>query len=152
MKSYLISVCIAAVICSIFCNVIPGKGSNGVLLKLLSGLFMLYTLLSPLVTLRLQAFTEYWEALSLDAESAVNAGTISAETEKEMIIMQKTQAYILEKAKSLGAQLSVEVLLSDGIPNEVHIGGAVSPYVKSQITALITNDLGIGAEAQHWKE
>ena len=152
MKAYLISICIAAVICSIFSTIVPAKGTNGMLLKLLSGLFMLYTLLSPLVTLKLQDFTEYWDDLTLDAESAVSAGTLSAQMEKEKIIMQQTQAYILEKAKSLGAELSVEVLLSNGIPDEVNISGAASPYVKSQITALITDDLGIEAEAQHWND
>ena len=152
MKAYLISVCIAAVICSIFSVIVPAKGTNGTLLKLLSGFFMLYTLLSPLLTLKLQEFTEYWEDLTLEAESAVSAGTLSAQIEKEKIIIQQTQAYILEKAKSLGAQLSVEVILSDGIPNTVNIRGAASPYAKKQITAMITEDLGIEAEAQHWNE
>lgn len=152
MKSYLISICIAAVICSILSNLVSAKGTSGTLLKLLSGLFMLYTLLSPLATLRLQAFTAYWEDLTLDAESVANAGISSAQLEKEKIITQQTQAYILEKAKSLDAQLNVEVLLADGIPNAVNISGAVSPYVKSQIIALITDDLGIRAEAQYWND
>ena len=122
------------------------------LIKLLSGLFMMYTLLSPLLSMRLREFTQYWENLSSYADSTVCEGLLLAQTERETIIIQQAEAYILRKADSLGAELSVEILLSDGIPDTVNISGTVSPYVKSQLSKWISDNLGIIAEAQYWNE
>ena len=152
IKSYFISVCAAAIICAVLSMLVSSKGSTAMLIKLLSGLFMMYTLLSPLLSMRLREFTQYCENLSLYADSAVSEGLLLAQTERETLIIQQLEAYILRKADSLGAELSVEILLSDGIPDTVNISGTVSPYVKSQLSKWISDNLGIIAEAQYWNE
>jgi hypothetical protein len=131
---------------------LSSRGTTSMLIKLLSGLFMMFTLLSPLLSVRLKEFTQHWEDLSLYADSAVSEGLSLAQAERETIIIQQAEAYILQKADSLGVELSAEVLLSDGIPDAVNISGAASPYVKMQLGKWISDNLGIKAEAQYWNE
>ena len=152
MRSYLISLCAAGILCGILSTIVPAKGSIGKVFKLLSGLFLLYTLISPLITLRLQDFSQYFDELALDADLAVSIGTAAAQEDTDRIITQRLQAYISDKASSLGADLIIDVTLQNSIPSAVSINGPASPYVKNQLSKWITNNLGIEAEAQYWNE
>ena len=67
------------------------------------------------------------------------------------IIKQKTETYILDKANALGAEITVQVVLEDYIPAGVTIMGDVSPFVKSNLSASITQELNIPPEEQIWK-
>ena len=69
------------------------------------------------------------------------------------IIKEETEAYILDKAASLGVTLSVEVMVEDGnVPrlSGVQLSGQVSPYARQQLSTWISNDLGISKENQKW--
>jgi hypothetical protein len=57
----------------------------------------------------------------------------------------------LDKAESLGAELTVEVMLDDSqipIPTKVRIRGNISPYNREKLSSIIERDLGIPTEAQ----
>ena len=82
-----------------------------------------------------------------------------AETEIEVrnrallaqIISEQTEAYILDKAADLHANLHVEVTVGeDNLPTAVTLSGEASPYARRQIQAIIANDLGISKENQKW--
>jgi hypothetical protein len=152
MKSYLISVCGAAMVCSIISGFSTGKGSIGALIKLLCGLFMLYTLFAPVLTLKLQTYTDHWNQLTLEAEYNANIGTTYAQKEMNAIISEQTITYISEKTSSLGLDMDIDVSINNGIPDAVYISGAISPYAKKQLSNWLTNQLGIEAEAQYWTE
>ena len=69
------------------------------------------------------------------------------------IIKTETEAYILDKAAQFDLQLDVQVALTDDVmpvPESVQLTGSVSPYVKSRLQILISNDLGIPKEQQLW--
>ena len=67
------------------------------------------------------------------------------------IIKEETEAYILDKAADLHANLRVEVAVGeDNLPAAVTISGEASPYARRQIQAMIANDLGISKENQKW--
>lgn len=65
-------------------------------------------------------------------------------------ITSQTEAYVLEKAKALGADLKIEITLSTTdppLPVGATITGNISPYSKAQLTDIFVNDIGI-PEAQ----
>ena len=152
IREYLLGVIAAACICAIVTQ-IPGKSSfPGVVIKLIAGIFMLLSLVSPLTDVRLKPISAI-----TDVSRQANEITASAEDSTResiaQIIKERTQAYILDKAESLGADLSVEITLSeDSIPTPVgvSISGNISPYSKKILSQTIAQDLGIDTEAQIW--
>ena len=67
------------------------------------------------------------------------------------IIKSETEAYILDTARSLQAEVTVEVSVNEeNVPDSVTVSGAVSPYVRRQLQRIIESDLGIAKENQKW--
>lgn len=86
-----------------------------------------------------------------DAEDAAAMGENLARDSMADIIKEETEAYILDKAADLHANLRVEVTIGeDNLPAAVTISGEASPYARRQIQAMIANDLGISKENQKW--
>ena len=151
VRTYLLSLLSAALLCSILTALTGKKQATGKIIQFLCGLFMAVCALDPLMSLQLERFSLYTADITAQADAAVFTGSQMAEQAMEEIIIEKTEAYILEKAASLGAALEVQVELHDRIPAGVILSGAASPAVRSRLTAWITEDLGIPAEAQKWK-
>lgn len=150
IKNYLLTVTAAAILCSILVRVAGKKGTAPAIIRLLSGLFMTATVLSPLITLELDRFADYTGGLSQQASQIAQEGTQMARQEMETIIISQTESYIQEKASALGVTLEVQVILNNQIPDRVMLSGAISPGAKVHLTAWITNNLGIPPEAQEW--
>ena len=73
--------------------------------------------------------------------------------ETREIITDKTCAYILDKAETLRAQLTVQVILSDEelpVPERIYLTGQASPYARSMLQRLIEEELGVPKERQIW--
>lgn len=150
LGQYIVSVVAAAILCGVLRSMVqPGLVGN--LLRLVSGVFLAYTVLSPISAFRL-------DSISLDAlpetEAAIQAaqaGAAAGEEAMAQIIKQQTQAYILEKAKSLGAELEAEVFLDEeNLPQKVIYRGSLSPSQRRQLQSTIAQDLGIPKENQQW--
>ncbi len=154
LGQYVISVATAAILCGMVLKIIP-KGINQELLKILCGLFLAFTLISPLRELQpekldLQAWLD-----SFSAEEFSKAGQEEARRDLEGIISQQTQAYILDKAKELGADIQVNVYLSGDpypIPEAVIITGRISSEQKIRLECVLEDELGIPKEFHTWKE
>ena len=153
IRSYLLSIIVAALICSIL-SALPGKnGTLNAIRKTLCGVFMSVTLISPLTALRIPDLDQYLDTFRWEASDAVQTGELMSRQTAAQIIKQQTATYILDKAKELGASLEVTVTLSDGQPQTpcaVTISGMVSPYLRQRLTDLIEEDLQIKKEDQHW--
>ena len=153
LKSYLLSVIFAAIICAVVYVLAGKKSTHCALIKMISGLYMALTLISPLVNIRLTDYADYFGSVTAEAETAVAFGETAALNELRAIIKSQTEAYILDKAVSLDAVLDVEVKLNDDnppIPCGVTVTGSVSPYSKELLSRFIANDLGIAKEDQIW--
>ena len=153
LRTYLLTVIVAALICSIL-TALPGKNSTvQSLRKTLCGIFMAVTLLSPIVDLQLPDLQNYLDAFRWDAAQAVDMGQSVTRESLAQLIKQQTAAYILDKAVDMGAEVEVEVTLSDDstqVPCAVTITGMVSPYLKQRLSEMIEEDLQIKREDQHW--
>lgn len=152
-RKYLLSVICASIITAVLNSLSEKKTSPYAMIRLLCGLFMALTVISPLVSIRLTDYVEYFENFSSDADRLVLSGEVMAQNELRSIIKSKTEAYILDKAVSMDTVLNVEVTLNNDdppIPCGVTLTGSVSPYSKDVLSRLIASDLGIAKEDQVW--
>lgn len=153
LGSYLISVAAAAMICGVLQRLTIGKGTFSGIMKILCGIFLLYTVCAPLTSYSFSGFG----AISVDFQE--DALRLAAEGEKDgndalrSIISEQLCEYILDKASTYDAQISVSVKLSEDmvpIPVGIEIKGDISPYGKLQLQEIISSDLGIAKENQIW--
>lgn len=154
VRNYVISVLAAAIICSIINRWSDGKGTHAAVLKLLTGVYMTLTMLSPLIQINLARADAYFEWIAADADIAVQNGQSLARESAADIIKSQTEAYILDKAAFWELNLTVEVTLSESdppVPRSVVLKGAVSPYAKNQMSKWLDNELGISEDHQTWK-
>ena len=150
LTGYILSVTAAAVLVSILRTLAAGQ-NMGKLVNLLSGLFLAVTVLSPLVRLEIPDPGGWLEDHLAEGAEAAAAGEVMAREYSDAIISAEVEAYILDKAASLGADLTVEVRLDDaGLPESVVLSGALSPADRQTLSRIMEVDLGIGEEAQTW--
>ena len=153
MKNYILSIVIAAIICSLSSALLNEQKAIGKLVKLLSGILMTVTLLNPLKTVTFKNISIYFDNISNEAQAYANEGKISSQYDTAAIIKERTEAYILEKANAMNLDISLEVHLDENnsIPSSVTISGELAPYEKSVLSDYIKETLGISEEHQQWK-
>lgn len=153
MKGYVLSIVIAAIISSISGSLLDGNKSAGRIINILSGILMTVVLLTPFKNISLISVPKHLEDITQDAKSYVEDGKSSAQYDIETIIKKRTEAYIVDKAKAMGLDISVEVHLDDNnsIPCEVTLSGNLAPFEKGIICDFIEDKLSITKEHQQWK-
>ncbi len=153
IRQYILSVIAAALLCGIINSLVGSKKASGKIVKLLTGLFMVLTLVAPWTKFNLLNIADITQYISADAQAAVTSGEEAAQNYMGEIIKQQTESYILDKASSLGLDVEVHVGLNGDTPPtpaSVTITGTVSPYSKSILSRFIKNDLAIPEENQTW--
>lgn len=153
LSRYILSVTAAAVICSIAKSLVPGKDTATTVTRLLCGIFLAVTVIAPLKNITIGDISDWTTDIARQADDAVAQGASYTENALAQSIKSRAEAYILDKARSLQADVTVEVTLSDeSIPAPIAatISGSVSPYAKKQLQRILTEDLGIPKEDQTW--
>lgn len=153
LRSYILSVVTAAILCSLVLSIAGKKSSAAPILKLLSGLLLSLTIIRPVAQVKVEDFLAFAEEIQLEAENAAAAGSTYYRDSVNEVILEQTQTYILEKAQTLDASIAVEVFLDEtSIPHAVTVRGTLSQKVKEQLEAIIASDIGIPKERQTWIE
>lgn len=153
MKGYLLSVFAAAMICAIVTRLMGSKGTHAVMTKLISGLVLTFTVISPLSQVHIDQIPDWIGDYSEAGAQASAAGQQMTREALSAGIKTRTEAYILDKATALDVELEVEVTLSDEDiprPESVRLIGKASPYAKNRLTTIIAEDIGIKKEQQLW--
>ncbi len=153
VKAYLLSITAAAVVCTILRHIAGEKGTTEKIIRIITGVFMAVTLVSPLLNFNLKDIERYFSDFQAMSADAAETGTQMANAEMTDIIKLQTEAYILDKARQLGLEIDVEVKLSESnppVPCHVVLTGTVSPYQKRYISQHISDKLGISQENQQW--
>lgn len=155
VRQYVISVISAAILCGIVNIITEGKHAHTAIIRMITGIFMSITLISPLLKMQIDGLTEYTDRLFSEGNMAVANGKDIAQDELCSIIKSRTEAYILDKANSMKLDIEVEVEVNLGdeylpLPNAVTLTGSVSPYSKDVLSGYIANELGIPREDQVW--
>lgn len=153
VKEYLLTVTTSAIICCVAKQIIGEKSSAGKITKVVSGVFLTVTLLSPLVNFNIADIDFYLEDTKSTAAAVSDMGADMAASAMGDIIKNKTEAYILDEARKMELDITVEVELSDAdppAPCRVFIKGTASPYKKTVLGRYISDYLGIPQENQQW--
>lgn len=150
---YLLSVSGVAIISAIVLRLLDGKGVDASLVKMLCGIFMTLTVISPFTEVRFSDFANILPDISAEAEAAVADGELSGKNALADCITQRLEAYILDKAARMDVSLTVDVELTQEpipLPKSVYLSGNISPYAKSKLQSIIEEELGIDKENQLW--
>lgn len=153
IKTYLLGLVGAAVICGIVTRLVGEKGTQGAMVKLIAGLFLTFTVIRPLSDIRLDSLTDFADIYADAGAQAAASGECMTKDALRASIKAQTEAYILDKAAGLALSLEVEVTLSDDaipLPASVRLSGKTSPYAKLRLQTIIAQDLGIDKEHQVW--
>ena len=153
LRQYLLSATAAAVLCAILLSISDRKAPWFGIVRVLCGVFLSVTLIAPFADFRLGDIDQYLGDLRAEGTAASEAGVDAAEEALAAIIKSRTEAYILDKAESMGASVHVEVVIPEESfpsPGLVRIQGVVSPYVKAQLRSWIRDTVGIGVDNQLW--
>ena len=151
--SYLISVVAAALLTGIISTFLDAKKSYTAVIKAILGLFMTLTVLSPIAQIKLNDLEDYFKSITLESSLASEAGENDARVARREIIKSRCETYILDKAASLGLELSVSVTLSEDdmpVPTAIQITGNCSPYYKRVLSNYIEENLDIEEDKQIW--
>lgn len=155
LRSWIISIICAAMFCGIVISITP-KGRVHSAVKLLCGIVMIFSILSPITKLN---FSEYSENLAKYKERAAELAESADDYNDKLsrtFIEDKCAAYILDKAESCGAELnSVAVSAEwsmDGYwyPNTAEIVCSCSDELTRRLSSWIEAELGITKERQVW--
>ena len=155
LGKYILSVSSAAFLFAIVRSLIGEKSATAALIKLIGGLFLTFTVISPVKDIKMDAFFDLPFDFSAQASAVVAQGQELKEDHLQDIIKQQSEAYILDKALSYQTVLDVDVTLSEGetpVPSAVQLKGAISPYAKHMLQQWLCNDMGISKENQQWIE
>ncbi|MBQ7345646.1 MAG: hypothetical protein IJW45_06245 [Oscillospiraceae bacterium] len=153
VRGYILTIAIAAIICGILTKLVGEKGTGGTVVKMISGLFLMFTLIRPLEDIGAFGPSSLTDGLSQEASSIAAEGAQRTREALHDSIKQRCEAYILDKADSLDASITVEVFLSEDdipIPQSVVVKGRLSPFAKNELARTIEDDLGIPKEDQTW--
>ncbi len=150
---YILSVGLASLLAGIIAELSDRKSSTGMLTRMVCGLFLAFTVINPLTDLNFGILESFSQSAVQNSQPVVAAGTALAEESMEQIIKQETQAYILDKARSLGCVLEVDVMVGEGpypVPESVRVTGNISKQNRKQIEDILEKELGISKENQQW--
>ena len=153
LREYVIHLTATVLICSVILRFVNRGGAVKMIIKLLCGIVLAYSMIQPIKQLKLNGFDKITEEFRQDAEQSVEWGKKLSIEAWSQSISQGVETYILEKAKVMGVDLVVEVELSDDeipVPVAVMLTGDVAPYAKSVLSDTISQDLNIPKENQTW--
>ena len=154
IRQYILSAVAAALLCSILRGSLGKTARFSALIDIVCGLFIAFILFAPLIDIDLNVIDfALADSFQMGAQDAVEEGEETAQAAVLSIIKEQTQAYILDKADSLGMNISVEVEIDQdtNIPNGAIIHGTVSPYEKTMFCQYMEASLGIPEANQQWE-
>ncbi len=152
LKAYLMSVFSAALLCAILKQIVGKEKPSGGTIHLLSGLFVAVCIISPWKNFSLQDLERYNPLQIESGDMYVETGSEMTQARINAIIIEQTEAYIMEKANQMQVQVEVKVEVSDeGIPVRAVISGDLSQIDREALSAFLVKEIGIQREMQIWR-
>lgn len=149
-KGYILDILVVSISISIFLQILPDSGKKE-LLHLLSGILLTVVILMPLSDIRLNDFLDLTQYLPESSDYLLERGAKTAEEAKRQYITGRCEAYILDKAKALGAEILPIVQVDETfLPVYAEIRGDPEPQVQKQLEQMLVLDMGITKENQRW--
>ena len=153
LGQYALSVISAAMILSIAQSLLQKDSRSGMLIRLIGGIFLTFTVLRPVADVDLTAVLDVPWDYAAQGDYFAAQGLETSSAQMSSIIKQQCETYILDKAQSCNAQLEVAVTLTqDDIPKpeSVTLSGSISLYHRQILQRWLEEDMGIQGENQLW--
>lgn len=153
IRQWLVGITCAAMIVAVADSLTPG-GTVKKIGRMVGGLVLLLAVIQPLMTFD-------YSVMAMAAGTGLTIGTEDLEKtnleQMKSIIGEKTGAYILDKAQSMGIvcqSVAVTCAVGEGnvpYPSAVTVTGALSAAQQKVLSREIEADLAIPAEAQTYE-
>lgn len=151
LKAGLLAVIGAGLLTSILLELLK-DGAVKQTVRLVIGLVITLLVLAPLADLDLNAFGQYMTQIQMEREMMETGIPVENEKILSQIIQEKTEAYILDKAGELGAEVMVSVVVEAGdtypYPYEAVITGTLTKAQQESLAAYLEQSLAIPEERQ----
>ena len=148
--AYVIRLSVVAVAMGILLSMMP-SGTSRTVLRLSGSILLTVIALSPLTELDLSELSGLRFSEMTDGETLAAMGMDAANDERNAVILDKTTAYILDKAAALGVEITAQVELDgEGIPESVQLQGNVPELIRRRLSYVLEQELGIPKEKQEW--
>ena len=152
IQQYILSVTSITVACGVL-QMLLADGTASSLIKIIASLTISIVVLTPLIKRDIFRWDMQFESIISDASEVIAEGQTVASDMVQQRIKERAEEYILTTASNMGADIKASVELESEFPNEpvrLIIQGSISPYVKQQLGASISKDLGILEENITW--
>ena len=152
LRSYILSLVCAAAFCGILNGIAGEKGIAVGLRKLICGVFLCVSVISPLKNLDFDGLLEPITEIREDALATVAMGKALYQESLAEVITGQAETYILNKAQSLGLAVTVSIQPDDsGKPYRATITGIIPESRMQALSDILEGDLGIPKERQIWR-
>ena len=96
IRQYLLTIIASAILCGIINGLIGKNGAYGTIVKLVTSIVLILTVISPWTKIQLEYITIYTEGIISDAEQITQSGAEIASSQSKDIIKSKVESYILD--------------------------------------------------------
>jgi len=153
MKAYLVRLTAAAILAAVVRRLAPSSG-GGKAVELAAGLLVLLTAFGPAASLDTLDAAERLVYQMPDV--TLSEQTLMENTNELLaaLICDETEAYILDKARTMDMDISPEVTVEEQngqmLPWRVILRGSFSSMERLELSQYIALELGIPKERQEW--
>lgn len=154
LRQYILSVCSAAILCGILSSLFQKNKLFTALIKMLTGMFLVVVLITPLKDIELPVYEDFFNGISLEASDIADSAYVTTNESIETLIKQKTQAYILDKVMLQGFDAEIQVELKDSAPPtplNITIIGNIPPLTRQKLSEQLSVELDVAKENIQWK-
>lgn len=155
IRNWLLSITGASMLLAVAEHIVQ-EGINRRIVRLAGGLILALLALNPILRLDEEMLGEAVTRFEAEVQMGSEELDLKKDFLYESIIEDKTEAYILDKAKELGLNCQVSVFAAwDGevpVPHSVKIRGIWTQQQKDELSQMMETELGISKSLQRFEE
>lgn len=155
IRNWLLSITGASMLLAVAEHIVQ-EGINRKIVRLAGGLVLTLLALNPLLRLDENTLGETAARFELEVQKGSEALELKQDFLYESIIEEKTEAYILDKAKKLGLDCHVSVSVAwNGdvpVPHSASVRGNWTQQQKDELSQMMEAELGISKSLQRFEE
>lgn len=152
-RNYLLHVAASCLLVTIVSGLLP-KGRIRKNVQICGSLVVLLAIAAPVLRIQAEDIARGLSSLQLQIQDAQVDSKLINHTYLKERIKQDCEAYVLDIAKALKLDITVDVQLEeqDGCPYPFRIllTGSAAPWQKQALQDILESDLGIPKERQSW--
>ena len=155
IRTYLLTI-VAGTILIAFTLGLVQEGPQKKLLSFVGGLMLVLIVLSPVLQIKERHLASVLSQIRLDAEELRAGVEIQNRDIQAMIISEQCASYISDKARELGAELTVRIQMSDygtvPYPTGVVLTGSYTQTNQARLIEMIEKEFAIPEDCQIWSK